>query len=382
MKTHHAKTVILGAGAMGLATAYHLARRGEPFTLVEQFAIGHDRGSSHGSARITRHSYADARYARLMPAAFAAWRALEADAGIPLYIRTGGVSLSSPGVDYVARVAASLDSIQCPHRVMNGRELRTVMPVFAGVPDDHAALFEPDAGMLLAERALSAMRNLSQTLGGPRSTFLENAPVRRIDMAADRPTLIFDRATLTADRLIVTAGPWIGALFPEFAPGLRPERQQVLYFSPEDMAPFAIGRMPVFISIGASPRDLFYGMPAILNGGIKIARHGGDPIDPYEDNREIGDGYREEIRTFLRSTLPALAEAPITRTEICKYTVAPNEDFLVGPHPDRPDVIVASPCSGHGFKFSALIGRVLADLATTGTTDVDFITSWRNKKRN
>ena len=375
MKTRHAKTVILGAGAMGLATAYHLACRGEPFTLVEQFAIGHDRGSSHGAARIARHSYADPRYARLMPAAFAAWKALEADAGIPLFIRTGGVSLSPAGVDYVPRVAASLESIGCSHRLMSGRELRVAMPAFAGVPDDSTAVFEPDAGMLLAERALSTMCDLAHTLGGPRTTMIENAPVRRIDMTADRPTLVLDGETITADRLIVAAGPWMGTLFPEFAARLRPERQQVLYLSPVDASPFAIGRFPVFISVGAGPRDFYYGMPGLFGGGIKIARHGGDPIDPDDDGRDIGELYREEIRTFLRGCLPALADAPITRTELCKYTVAPGEEFMLGPHPGRPDVIVASPCSGHGFKFSCMLGGVLADLATRGGTDTD-IAGW------
>src|SRR5262245_23317058 len=107
MRMHQieAKHVIIGAGAMGSAAAYHLARRGEPLVLIEQFPFGHDRGSSHGAARITRHSYADVRYARLMPAAFQAWRELEADGGQPLYIRTGGVSSCPTGDEYVAQVA-------------------------------------------------------------------------------------------------------------------------------------------------------------------------------------------------------------------------------------------------------------------------------------
>src|SRR2546429_6300917 len=116
MQHLQARNVVVGAGAMGAAAAYHLARRREPVLLIEQFAPGHDRGSSHGAARITRHSYADPHYARLMPEAFRAWRMLEAEAGQNLYLRTGGVSLSPPGVDYVGRVAASLAAIDVPHR--------------------------------------------------------------------------------------------------------------------------------------------------------------------------------------------------------------------------------------------------------------------------
>src|SRR5215470_16483887 len=122
METIEARNVIVGAGAMGSAAAYHLSKRGEPVVLIEQFALGHDRGSSHGAARITRHSYADPRYARLMPAAFRAWKELEADAGEALYIRTGGVSFSPAGVDYAARVAASLEELEVPHWRGSGRE--------------------------------------------------------------------------------------------------------------------------------------------------------------------------------------------------------------------------------------------------------------------
>ena len=121
MQRINRRNVIIGAGAMGSAATYHLARQGEPVLLLEQFALGHDRGSSHGAARITRHSYADMDYARLMPAAFQAWRDLEADAGQPLYIRTGGVSLCPAGVDYVSRVAANLAELGVAHRRMTWR---------------------------------------------------------------------------------------------------------------------------------------------------------------------------------------------------------------------------------------------------------------------
>src|SRR3954451_7615086 len=135
MQHLHARNVVLEAGAMGTSAAYHLARRGEPVLLIEQFATGHAPGSSHGAARITRHSYADPHYARLMPEAFRAWRELEADAGQNLYLRTGGVSLCPPRVDYVGQVAASLEAIGIPHRRMTGRELRRTLPAFE-VPDD------------------------------------------------------------------------------------------------------------------------------------------------------------------------------------------------------------------------------------------------------
>ncbi len=365
-----AKNVVIGAGSMGIATAYQLARRGEPVLLIEQFAIGHDRGSSHGASRIIRHSYADEFYARLMPAAFAEWRDLEAIAGVPLYLRTGGVSLSPATVDYVANVAAALKAIDIPYRRMTGQELNAAIPVFA-VSDDYDVVFEPDAGMILADRALRVMLELARSLGGDQTVIRQNCRVERLDLDSERPTILLEGETIEAERLIVTAGPWVASLVPELAGRLQTERQQILYFLPEDTERYSIGHMPVFISVGAGRGDFYYGMPGVFGGGIKAARHGGETIEADSNDRKIGDEYRSEIREFMRGCIPSLADSPITNTEICKYTVAPNEDFLVGVHPGHSRVFVASPCSGHGFKFSPLIGRLLADLATSSFSDLN-----------
>ncbi len=369
------RIAIIGAGAMGSAAAYHLARRGEPVVLLEQFELGHDRGSSHGAARITRHSYADPRYARLMPAAFRAWRDLEADAGEALYIRTGGVSFSPLGVDYAGRVAASLEELGVPHWRGTGREFNARQPVFA-IPHDADVVFEPDAGLLAASRAVAVQVKLARLHGGPNTSVLDRTPVRSIDLEGERPVVLTDTTRIVADRLIVAAGAWIKRLVPDFPVPVRVTRQQVLYFEPEDPAPFQVGRFPVFIYKGAGEEDAFYGMPDFLGLGVKAARHAGPEIDPDIDDTTIADDYRSVVRQFLRESIPALADAPIGLTEVCLYTVAPDDEFTVDSLPRRPDVIVASPCSGHGFKFSCLIGRILADLATTGTTEFP-IDHWR-----
>jgi sarcosine oxidase len=375
METIEAKTVIIGAGAMGSAAAYHLAKRGEPVVLIEQFALGHDRGSSHGAARITRHSYADPTYSRLMPEAFRAWKELEADAGETLYIRTGGASFCPPGVDYAARVAENLAELKVPHWRTSGREWNQRHPSF-GLPDAYDVVFEPDAGILAAARAVAIQVELARLHGGHRTRVIERTAVRHIDLDGSQPAVVTDSARFVAERLIVSAGAWVKKLLPGLPVDLRVTRQQVLYFRPSDPAPFQIGRFPAFIFIPAGGQDVYYGMPEFLGVGVKVARHAGPEIDPDVEDRTVDQEYRSLVRRFLHRHIPILAEAPIDFTEICLYTVAPDEQFQVDFLPGRSDVIVASPCSGHGFKFSCLIGRVLAELAATGTCGL-AIEPWR-----
>jgi sarcosine oxidase len=375
MEHLHARNVVIGSGAMGSATAYHLARRGEPVVLIEQFAIGHNRGSSHGAARITRHSYADPRYARLMIDAFRAWRTLEADAGQNLYFRTGGISICPPQVDYVAQVAASLAAIGVPHRRMDGRELNRVLPAFR-VADETDVVFEPDAGMLAAARAVALQVELASRFGGERTQVLARCPVRAIDVESSRPTVLTDTHRIVADRLIVTAGAWLGRLLPQWPVPLRPTRQQVLYFRGADSTRFAPCHFPVFIAKGEGADDDFYGMPEYHGLGVKVARHGGPDVEPDREDRTIDLAYTTLVRRFLRNHIPDLAEAPIDFAEVCLYTMTPDEHFRLGPLGSCPAVLVASPCSGHGFKFSCLIGSILADLTTRGETAID-ISPWQ-----
>ena len=300
-----------------------------------------------------------------MGAAFQAWRKLEADAGQPIYLRTGGVSMSPAGVDYVAQVAASLEQIGIPHRRMTGAEWNRANPFFS-VPATHDVVFEPDAGMLAAARAVALQLELARAHGSGRTEVLAATAALRIDLEGSRPVITTEELSIVAQRLIVTAGAWVKSLLPGLSTPLQVTRQQVLYFRPDDEIPFRAGRFPVFIYKGEGPEDAFYGMPPYQGLGVKVARHFGPEVDPEVEDRNVGDAYRQVVRGFLHNHIPALARAPIDHTETCLYTVAPDEHFVVDFLPGRSDVIVASPCSGHGFKFSCLIGKALADLATSG----------------
>ena len=257
---------------------------------------------------------------------------------------------------------------------MTGSEWNRRQPRFGIAPDDEV-VFEPDAGMLLAARAIEVQLQLARERSD-RTEILDHSPVRRIDLDGERPRLVLDDQVIEARRLIVTAGAWTSRLVPSLATVLRPTRQQVVYLRPDDADAFAVGRFPALIFIGQGELNAYYGMPGGLGSGVKVARHGGLDVDPDVQDRTIESDYLDDLRAFLGRTVPGLAGAPIERTEVCLYTMATDEAFQVGPLPGRPDVIVASPCSGHGFKFSALIGRVLADLAVDGVTEIE-IDPWR-----
>jgi sarcosine oxidase len=366
-------TVVLGAGIAGSSTAYHLSQRGEPVLLLDQFQPGHNRGSSHGATRIIRHSYADLAYARLMPSAYRMWAEFEAEAAVHLFTRTGGLSFCTPGVPYVAQVVHNLEAVGVPHRRMTGAECARCLPPFAP-PVDWDVVFEPDAGMIHADRAVAQLQHQARKLG---ATLQPATRVARIDLEGSRPVLQLNHGeTIETDRLVVAAGAWLPCLLPRWFDRLEPTRQRVLYFAAEYQESFAIGNFPIFIFMGPEPSLAFYGMPDTQGRGVKVARHHGPRCDPDQADDSIDGLDVDTVRGFLRTLLPALAEAPLSATETCLYTMAPGEQFLVDFTPGRTDAVVASPCSGHGFKFGILVGSVVADLLLQGSTP-HAVDHWR-----
>jgi sarcosine oxidase len=225
-----------------------------------------------------------------MPEAFRAWKDLEADAGATLYIRTGGVSFSPPGVDYVARVAENLAALEVPHWRTSGGVWNRRHPVFQ-LPDAYDVVFEADAGLVAAGRAVALQVELARRHGGDRTQVIENSPVRRIDLDGSSPIVVTDSSRIVAERLIVSAGAWVKRLLPALPVPLRATRQQVLYFRPNDRSSFQIGSFPVFIYKGAGEEEAFYGMPEFQTMAVKVARHAGPEVDPDVEDRIVQEDY-------------------------------------------------------------------------------------------
>jgi sarcosine oxidase len=357
--------VVVGLGAMGSAAVYHLARRGARVLGLDRFSPGHDRGSSHGATRIIRLSYFEhPSYVPLLRRSYALWRELEAAAGEPLLQITGIAEIGRPDGALVAGTLASCRLHALPHTVLDARELMRRYPAFH-LPADFVGVVQPDGGFLLAEAAMQAHQRLARQAGAE----LRHAEaVQALAVAAGGVRITTEREVIHAGVAVIAAGAWTKKLIPDLAM-LRATRQVTAWFTPQDAACFAPGRFPVFML--ESRLGIHYGFP-LDPAGLKISKHfhQDETVDPDSYNRSVTPEDQSLIRAGL-AYLPA-ANGPLRSAQTCLYTMTPDGDFIIDRLRSAPNILVASPCSGHGFKFSPVIGEILADLASTGRTAHDI----------
>lgn len=371
--------VVIGAGAVGCAAACELGQRlpaGSRFALIERFAPGHDRGSSHGPSRIIRTAYDRPEYVALVAEAFARWEALERRSGEALRLRTGEVFFG-PADGPLAAYEAALAAAGVRTERHDPEAMRARLPILE-LPDDHAALTHPDGGILAADRCIHVQLELARQAG---CELLSGLRVERIERRADGLLLAIDGGEpILAARLAVAAGPWIGELLPELALPLRVARQQVVYLRPRrDPDRFRPDAMPVWVSLD---RRIYYGLPIWGRFGVKAALHdtGADAprAEPDRIDRAPDAAAIAETQAFMASRFPALADAEPVEPHVCLYTMTPDERLLIDVHPDDARIAYASACSGHGFKFSCLTGAILATLVLCDTPPGEVFTANRS----
>ena len=320
------KVAVVGAGVMGCAASWALAARGAEVTLYEQFDTEHKRGSSHGRARIFRLAYPEPHWVELAQEALEGWRDVEREAGRDLLRLLGLVELCS-SLEASSQTVLAARGIE--HRMLDRVELREH---HVELPEGWVALWQPDAGIVLAEEA--------------RHAFLELAQARvetqhRVESLDD----------VDADVVIVTAGPWITKLVPDLP--VRVTRETVAYFACEGPP------MPSVVELdAASRRHAMYALHDPLFGVKAGAHQVGHVADP--DVAEVADpAIVARVVEWMRARLPDVDPTPVA-TESCVYTSTADESFILE---RRGRVVVGSACSGHGFKFAPAVGRRLAALA-------------------
>jgi sarcosine oxidase len=352
------KVAVLGLGGVGTAAARFLAAEGHQVTGFEQYRLDHDRGSSFGGSRIIRRVYPDAVYAALMGAAYPLWAELERESGEKLFLRCGGFFFGPEGHPEMRATEQALQEVGVPYRRCAAAEAGERLPQFRLRPDEYG-IFEPESGLLRASRCVLASARAARALG---AALREETPVEALEPAAGGVRLRTGGGWEAFDRVVVAGGPWTGRLLaPWVRLPLSVTRQQYAHFAVTgDRAAFAPDRFPVWIDMA----EHFYGFPEHDDApGAKVALHRPGPaLDPDSPDREPSEEADRPVREYLARRLPDLA-GRVTYRKVCLYTLTPDEDFIIDRVPGAPGVVFVGGLSGHGFKFTVLLGRIAARLA-------------------
>jgi sarcosine oxidase len=346
--------IIVGLGGMGSAAAAHVASRGRRVLGVEQFQPGHTQGSSHGRSRVIRLAYFEhPAYVPLLRRAYELWRTLERDTGKHLLQMTGGLMIGSPDSEVVSGSLRSAREHGLDHEMLDAAEIHRRFPAFTP-RQEIVAFYEKEAGSLFPEASNAA--HLEVAARHDAELHFEEAVEDWQVLRSGAVEVRTGRNSYEAERLILTPGAWASSLFKIPKLPLEVEPQILYWFDPAGgAARFAPDRFPIYIwDVGAGVQ--FYGFPADERQRVKVAFFRSQHKD------------EQSMRMALAPCLPALANGALADSVSCKYTLTPDHHFVIDRHPDYPNVVVASPCSGHGFKFASVIGEILADLATSGAT--------------
>ena len=370
MNAERADVVVIGAGALGSATTWQLARRGVDVVLLEQFAFGHRNGASHDTSRILRRSYHTPGYVTLAGEAYTDWALLEREAGERLVTTTGGLDFFPPGaaipaIDYTSSLAAC----GVPFDELSTSDVAARWPAIA-LSDGTISIYQKDTSIVPAGRGTATMLRLARQFG---ARGYPNTPVTGLVDLGEGVEVTVPGRQFVARRVVLTADAWTNDLLAhlDVTVPLTVLREQVTYFAPEAPQAFGADRLPVWIWMDDPS---FYGFPIYAEGGngalVKAAQDcGGAPTTATTRSFETDPAALDRLSRFVTGLLPGIG-AP-AHTVTCLYTLTPDRDFVIDTVSGHPSVYIGLGAA-HAFKFAPTFGRVLADLAATGTTTTDI----------
>ncbi|MBW3595204.1 MAG: N-methyl-L-tryptophan oxidase [Actinobacteria bacterium] len=335
--------VVVGGGIMGSATTRALSKLGKKVVLLEQFRLGHKRGSSHGRTRIFRFSYPDAMYVAMAQESLELWRDLEREAGTELVHTTGGLDIGPR----VAENARALEERGAGYEWIDGSTVRDRFPPLS-LPADAEVLFQPDSGVIYADAAIASFVTSAMDAG---ADVIEERQVISIEPHARSVIVRTPGGDFEGDSIVVTAGPWAKKLLAtiEIDLPVRPTRETVAYFDCDTSS------VPTFVEWG-SPS--VYSLPS-PGQGLKVGEHIAGPVADPDSDQPVDAQSVQRMSEWVTERFTGVDAEP-RFSETCFYTNTKDEHFILERH---GDIVVGSPCSGHGFKFAPLIGRRLAEFA-------------------
>jgi sarcosine oxidase len=382
-------TIVVGLGAMGSAAVYQLAKRGNKVLGLDRFSPPHTNGSSHGESRIIRQAIGEGEeYVPLVLRSYELWREIEKATGRELLTITGGLTLESQNsegmlhgrLDFLDQAIRCAEEFHIRHEIFETADIRKRYPQFAVT--DERAYFEYETGFLRPELCIEAQLHLARKHG---AVVQSNEMIVSVGSRGDSKVMVnTSRGAYSAEKVIITAGPWIRRFLPPAYAHLFKVYRQVMYWFDirEDCrSTFAPPNFPIFIWIfGKGGEFGFYGFPSLDGKTIKVATEQFTASsDPDHAQRAVDMEEEQSMyKDYVQGRLPGISDRCGTAAS-CLYTTTPDSNFVIDVHPDNDRIIIASPCSGHGFKHSAAIGEALAEQVIDGKSKID-ISSFRMKR--
>ncbi|QAY66321.1 N-methyl-L-tryptophan oxidase [Paenibacillus protaetiae] len=359
--------IVVGAGSMGMSAGYYLARQGVRVLLIDAFDPPHLFGSHHGDTRLMRHVYSGSPvYTEMALRADRLWTELEQESGETLLVRSGVLN-AAPAASVLSSKINRSAQYHVPVELLDADEIRTRWSGFQ-FPDGFQGLYEQQAGYLLCDVCVRTYRRQAESYG---AEMLVNTPVEGIEAAGEGFGVRTRHGLYTADKLVLSLGAWFGSIRSFIDMPVRPVRKVVGWFQSDNLL-FDTAHFPGFTFGDASGG--YYGFPSRDGSGVKIGRHDagrswrpGEPFEPfgaYEDDER-------DLRRALEAYMPRAA-GKLLRGGICKYEMTPDEDFIIDTHPEHRNVLVAGGFSGHGFKFSSVVGEIISDLVIRNQSAFDL----------
>ena len=367
----HYETIVIGAGSMGMAAAYYLAKEGVKTLCIDAYTPPHDFGSHHGETRLIRYAYGEGeKYVPFVLRAKTLWEELAALTNADIFRQVGVLNMGPKGDTHMENVFSSANKYNLPVERLTAAQVHERWPGIT-VPDDTVACFEPTSGVLMTENILKAYYELATKSG---VAFHTNDGVQTITVKSDNRVIVTTKAgkTFETEKLIISVGAWAKQILSQvdIEVPVTPIRKTFAWFNCDDSL-YGDAHFPGFAYMDG--KTGYYGFPSFNNVGFKIGRHdGGVPIHPDEEKQPFGDvsGDKEDLQQFLNSYMPQVGELKIGKT--CMYAMTPDEDFIIDQHPQYKNIAFAAGFSGHGFKFSSAVGEALKDLVTSQKTAIDL----------
>jgi monomeric sarcosine oxidase len=356
--------IVVGAGGVGSAALFHLARRGVKVLGIDRFNPPHNQGSTHGHTRVIRQAYFEhLDYVPLLVESYRLWHELERLCGRQLFFQVGLVEAGPADGHVVPGVLRSSAQHGIGVVQLSASAAERRWPGLH-VGDHLTTVFEPSAGYLLVEDCVAAHLDAARSAGAEIVTDTEVQSWTAKDSGVRVET---NRGDIAADRLVIAAGAWAAELLAGLGTGLVVRRKSLLWYATDGPAYHVSAGFPVFLF--ELPAGIYYGFPKLDPRGVKVAEHTGGQVieNPLAVDRSLGQDEEQRVAEFRAAHLPGVSRH-VAHHAVCLYTMSPDEHFIVDRHPRHANVVFAAGLSGHGFKFVPVLGRALAELALDGGT--------------